>query len=240
VRIIPVIDLMGGVVVRGVGGRRAEYRPVRSVLTDSAEPVAVARALLAASGASELYIADLDAIAGEPPAFGVYASVRELGAALWVDAGVRDAGDAKILADAGVDSVVAGLETVRDSEALGAVVNAIGPERVAFSLDLKGGRLLGRADMWGTPASAADRAIKAGVRRLIVLDLERVGEGGGTGTEELCAAIRARHPGIDLIAGGGVRNEDDLRRLELLGVNGTLIASALHDRKLGHDYGRHS
>ncbi|MGL6094644.1 MAG: HisA/HisF-related TIM barrel protein, partial [Fimbriiglobus sp.] len=61
-RIIPVIDVLGGVVVRAVGGRRGEYRPVKSRLTRSTDPVEVARVLLDATGATELYVADLDAI----------------------------------------------------------------------------------------------------------------------------------------------------------------------------------
>ena len=61
-RIIPVLDVMGGVVVRAIGGRREEYRPIVSRLTDSTAPVEVANALLAATGAAEFYVADLDAI----------------------------------------------------------------------------------------------------------------------------------------------------------------------------------
>ena len=61
-RIIPVLDVMGGIVVRAVAGRRSEYRPLVSKLTTSVEPAEVARTLLAKSGADELYVADLDAI----------------------------------------------------------------------------------------------------------------------------------------------------------------------------------
>ena len=41
---IPVLDVLNGVIVRGVGGRRNEYRPVESVLTQSARPLDVAQA----------------------------------------------------------------------------------------------------------------------------------------------------------------------------------------------------
>ena len=40
-RIIPVLDVLGGCVVRGVGGRRDEYRPIVSKLCNSREPPAV-------------------------------------------------------------------------------------------------------------------------------------------------------------------------------------------------------
>ncbi|MFM8221178.1 MAG: nickel transporter, partial [Planctomycetaceae bacterium] len=44
-QVIPVLDLLGGVVVRGVAGQRDSYRPIVSQLVDGAEPLAVARAL---------------------------------------------------------------------------------------------------------------------------------------------------------------------------------------------------
>src|SRR5262245_48698146 len=110
IRLIPVIDLQGGRVVRGVGGRRDEYRPVVSRLTDSAEPLAVARAFRDAFEVDEVYIADLDAIAGRPPACPLYATLAREGMALWVDAGIVRAADAACLTGAGVGRVVAGLE----------------------------------------------------------------------------------------------------------------------------------
>jgi len=45
-RIIPVIDLMHGQVVRGIAGQRHTYQPIQSRLVASADPMAVARAFL--------------------------------------------------------------------------------------------------------------------------------------------------------------------------------------------------
>ena len=45
-RIIPVIDLMNGLAVRGVAGRRDQYRPIISQLTPSAKLLDVAAALV--------------------------------------------------------------------------------------------------------------------------------------------------------------------------------------------------
>ena len=68
-RVIPVLDLKDGEVVRGVAGRRQEYRPIRSRLSDSSRPVDVAGAFRERLNLRDLYLADLNAIAGEPPAF---------------------------------------------------------------------------------------------------------------------------------------------------------------------------
>ena len=61
-RVIPVIDLMGGHVVRGVAGERSRYRPVVSLLAQDAAPRSVAQAFAQRLGAREVYVADLDAI----------------------------------------------------------------------------------------------------------------------------------------------------------------------------------
>ena len=71
------------------------------------------------------------------------------------------------------------------------------------------------------------------MRGLLVLDLARVGEGAGTGTEELCARLARTFPGVAISAGGGVRGVEDLERLRLCGVEAVLVASALHDGRLG-------
>ena len=47
---------------RAIGGRRHEYRPLTSKLVQSTDPGTVAASLLDATGARELYVADLDAL----------------------------------------------------------------------------------------------------------------------------------------------------------------------------------
>ena len=79
-RIIPVLDIMGGVVVRGVAGRRSEYRPIQSQLCSIAEPATVAQAIVDRFRTIEFYIADLDAIAGSEPAWEIYRHVAATGA----------------------------------------------------------------------------------------------------------------------------------------------------------------
>ena len=77
------------------------------------------------------------------------------------------------------------------------------------------------------------RLVAVLVKRLIVLDLNRVGMGVGTGTEKLCSWVKSNYPHLELIAGGGIRGPEDLPSLEAAGVSAVLIASALHDGKFG-------
>src|SRR5262249_9370008 len=141
-RILPVLDLMHGRIVRGVGGRRHEYRPIQSRLVRSAEPLDVARALRDHFGLTEFYLADLDAIAAAAPALATYAALQADGFTLLADAGLRRASDADPLLAAGVSGLVAGLETLDGPATLGDLVRRVGPARLVFSLDLHDGRPL--------------------------------------------------------------------------------------------------
>ncbi|HZV05331.1 MAG TPA: HisA/HisF-related TIM barrel protein [Gemmataceae bacterium] len=232
-RVIPVLDVMHGEVVRGVGGRRAEYRPIVSRLTRSSRPLEVANALASRFGCREFYVADLDAILGSDPDLLLYAALHAQGFRLWVDAGIRRMERAGQLADAGIDRIVVGLETVVGPAELAKMMQAFG-ERIVFSLDLRQGEPLGDRGSWQNQdaVSIADQVIQLGVRHLLVLDLARVGCDSGTGTRDLCAYLCAKYPEITISAGGGIRHRGDLEVLRNCGVQAALIASALHDGRL--------
>lgn len=238
-RILPVIDLLGGCVVRGVAGRRESYRPIVSAIAPDAVPASVASSLAARFDFPTVYVADLDAIAHCAPAYADYASIAATGLRLWIDAGIGDARRAREMVDATahapyIDRLIVGLESLRDVGALTQIVDAVGGERLIFSLDLKAGRVLTSVTQWhgAAPLDIVASAYAAGFRRLIVLDLARVGVGEGTGTRELCRAIRARWPDVELVGGGGVQCADDLELLSADGLDYVLVASALHDGRL--------
>src|SRR5207237_1121441 len=109
-RIIGVLDVMAGQVVRGIVGQRHLYRPWMSPLAGSSDPLAVARAFRDRFDISEIYVADLDAIAGGSPNLALIRSLQNDGVRLWVDAGIRTADDIEPLRRAGVARIVAGLE----------------------------------------------------------------------------------------------------------------------------------
>ncbi len=93
VRIIPVLDLKGGEVVRAEKGQRDRYRPMVTPLAASSDPVAVAEGLRTLFPFGTFYIADLDAIEGRPPNHDALARLRRMQdePELWLDAGFAEA-----------------------------------------------------------------------------------------------------------------------------------------------------
>lgn len=236
--ILPVIDLMQGVVVRGVAGKRDQYRPIVSKLSREPTPGAVGRAL-SSLGFRECYVADLDAIAGDQPHWDAYRALMECGLRLLVDAGAGMTERVAALAaftheNQPLDSVIVGLESIGSPDDLAAAVSIVTPARLIFSLDLRGGRAITNITRWKNLSSEAiaNEAIGLGVRRMIVLDLAQVGIDAGLTTSGLCRSLRNRHPLLEIVSGGGVRHADDLAQLAAAGCDAALVASALHDGKL--------
>jgi phosphoribosylformimino-5-aminoimidazole carboxamide ribotide isomerase len=234
-QIIPVLDLLDGVVVRGVAGRRSEYRPVVSRLTTACDALSVARAFSSRLGLGLLYLADLDAILHQSPNLQIYRALAGDGFQLLVDAGLREIAGAKPVIEAGATKVIAGLETWPGPGELAKLCADLGPERVIFSLDLVGGAALGQSGEWGTsdPFEIGCRAVQCGVTEMIILDIAQVGVSGGVTTAGLCRRLKQRFADLSIITGGGVRDVADLRNLGDFGVSGMLIASALHDGRIG-------
>jgi phosphoribosylformimino-5-aminoimidazole carboxamide ribotide isomerase len=239
VRVVGVIDLLHGRAVHARAGRRDLYQPVQTfagATIDAGDAVALARIYVEQLGIGELYVADLDALAGQSPQDALVADVAAIDAALLLDAGVRSVDRARRALALGARRVVVALETLPDFDALTGICAAIGGSQVAFSFDLRDGRPIVAADASISREEAPDviaaRAKDAGVGTVIVIDLARVGTGSGLDLE-LLALVREATVGLTLLAGGGVRGIEDLARLAEVGCEGALVASALHDGRVG-------
>mgnify|MGYP000280106909 CR=1 FL=1 len=233
-QLIPVLDVRDGIVVRGVAGERSRYQPVTSRLTTSARPLEVARSLRDTFDTRAVYVADLDGLEHSQPDRDLHRTLSADGFELLLDCGVRGPDDAVVALESGAKNIVIPLETWTSADALGSLVARAGADRLVFSLDLKAGRPLSGAGDWdGMTAEAIARdVVAAGLRSLIVLDLAGVGVDGGVPTLPLCRAIRSEFPDVQVITGGGVRGRGDLQALAAAGVDGVLVASALHNGRV--------
>jgi phosphoribosylformimino-5-aminoimidazole carboxamide ribotide isomerase len=235
--IVGVIDVLDGRAVHARGGHRDQYQPIRSVAgmtISGGDPVQLARAYVERLGVRQLYVADLDAIGGRPLQDALVARVVALGAPVWVDAGVSSAERARQLAGLNVNRVIVGLETLTSWTALDDVCVAIDGTRVGFSLDLRNGVpvISGNMRRDDPPHAIAARAAGCGVGTIVVIDLARVGSSTGV-DRGLIQDVRAAAPGVTLAAGGGIRGVEDLEALADLGCDAVLVASALHDGRIG-------
>jgi phosphoribosylformimino-5-aminoimidazole carboxamide ribotide isomerase len=230
-KVIPVIDILNGVVVHAVKGLRNQYHPIQSTITKSTTPVEVAQAFKAL-GFNELYVADLDAIVDCSSDFTpVKHIVDETALSLMVDAGITSQSRATLLLKTGVYKIVIGTETLTSKTFIAQALEQFGSDRVVVSLDLKGDKVLTKPQFGEcTNPLCLFKEFKAiGVKQVIVLDLTRVGSGEGVNIALLKEAIDL---GFEVYVGGGVRDIYDLVKLKASGVKGALVATALHTGKV--------
>lgn len=221
-RIIPVLDLKGGEVVRAERGQRDSYRPIVTPLNAGSDAVAVAEGLRTLFPFPTFYIADLDAIEGRAPNTPALARLRAMPDApeLWVDAGLADAAEfAAALAEPLLCPVL-GSESQQDVSLLGRFRHHPG---LILSLDFFGdgfrgpAALLDQPDLWP--------------QRVIVMTLARVGSATGPDFARL-REIKEKAGSRSIVAAGGVRDEADIRALSSLGIAEALVSTSLHNGKL--------
>ncbi len=232
VRLLPVLDVLGTVAVRGVGGRRNEYQPLISQVATGSDPRVIAQGYRACLRTAELYLADLDAIVHQRQNPLLIQELIAAGTQLWLDVGLRTLEDLATV-PVGVKHSLIGLETWTDPKTLPAAVTQIGTERLVFSVDLRGGQSCGGPAWPPDPEGVIETVLAAGCQQVLILDLADVGTSTGGSTQSLCRWLRRQAPAVTLIAGGGVRGPDDVTRWENLGVDWLLVGSAVHDGRLG-------
>ena len=143
-KVIPVIDLKGGLVVHARMGRRELYRPIRTPLARTSLPVDVVGGIISIYPFETLYIADLDAIEGSG---NNRASIVDLKEAFpqvrfWVDSGIADPETAARWLPLGMDLVL-GSETQTD---ISTVSHFSGDQRFVLSLDFRDAAFHGSVD----------------------------------------------------------------------------------------------
>ncbi len=236
-RIIPVIDLLNNQAVHAIKGDRKFYKPVKSVLCDSSDPLEIARAFRDRLGLHEIYIADLDTIqnSGRTNQRNLVErlSSRENFRVL-LDAGISDIESAARWLDLGIHKAVIGSETLNALEVLIGIPASFPQNRIVFSLDCRNGRILSKCPDLDSlsPIKALKLLQSSGWREIIVLDLARVGSGRGVDRSWIIEA-QASFPDLTLLAGGGITGPQELKRLQSLGIRGVLVATALHSGSIG-------
>jgi phosphoribosylformimino-5-aminoimidazole carboxamide ribotide isomerase len=246
--IVPVLDLMIGQVVLAAGGNRDQYLPVDSKLTRSARPLDVAKAMFQQTGCDWIYLADIDSFSGAAPAWHVYGQLLETGFGLWVDANWLSDGCVEAITDRMpvLDRlrVIVSSETMSSADQFSKLGQLLDEGiRPIFSLDLKGQHVIGGSpEIAGQPPlDLIGKAIEAGARDVIVLDLGLVGtmqheiETAQATTMELIEQIVRQFPNVRVTSGGGVASAEDAQRWLDAGCDHVLAASAIHHCRLTPD-----
>ncbi len=221
--ILPAIDLKDGKVVRLYKG---DFDTVHQV-ADS--PVETAKHF-AACGARYIHMVDLDGAKSGSRINGdlVRQVAEQTGLQIELGGGIRSMEDLQAVDAMGVYRMVIGSAAVTKPELVAQAVQVYG-DRIAVGVDTLDGKVktAGWVEDSGLDYITFARSMEAlGVKTLIFTDIETDGALSGPSFARLEALQKA--VGCRIIASGGVSNNEDIRRLEQLGLYGAIIGKAYY------------
>lgn len=230
-RIIPAIDLKGGLCVRLVEGRE------QSAKVYDRDPVEVARSYERA-GTRIIHIVDLDGAflgATSENQKIIRRIIEEINTPVEVGGGVRSLEDIRALIDnVGARFVIIGTIAVENPDLLASAVDQFG-DSIIVGIDARGSRVATRGWTESTEVDALDlakRVADLGVQRIIYTDIARDGRLAGPNFE--MTRQMALTSGARVTASGGVSSLEDIERLcelESDGVDSIITGKALYENR---------
>jgi len=221
--VIPSIDLLQGNAVRLQHG---DF----TLVTTYGDPEAVLDGLDVPRG-SRLHVVDLEGSrSGKPSEVGVVRRLAKRDLHVQAGGGIRSVADARTWIDAGAEKVVVGTVAADAPEALRAIVDDLGAERVIAAVDVRDGvvRVAGWVrDARASLAEVLARVESLGIREALVTDIRRDGALRGP-SFDLYRSLRTK---LRIIASGGVSTLSDVVSLARLGVD-CVIGKALLERRI--------
>ncbi len=222
-RIVFVLDILNGNVVHAVRGERAKYKPVKSRVGNSSNPLDIISSLKP----REVYIADLNRLQCQGDNFELIEKISSKTKTM-VDAGAKNMGDVEKCIEIASTAII-GTETASFELVESASRRFSG--RINVSIDIKNGKVLTKdRRMAVEPIELVKLLNRYDIKDLIILSLDKVGSGAGVDVDFLSKiAGLSVH---DVLVGGGIRDMSDIDALKNAGLNGALIATAVHNGKV--------
>lgn len=221
--ILPAIDLKDNKVVRLYKG---EFDTVHQVADD---PVATAKAFYEA-GARYIHMVDLDGAKDgvRKNAHIVRAVAEQVGLKVELGGGIRSMADLEEVFSLGVYRAVIGSAAVSHPEFVKEAVEKYG-ERIAVGIDTKNGKVKTAGWIEDSGLDYLDFARQMqdiGVKTIIFTDIETDGTLQGPAFEKLTAL--QKNVDCNIIASGGVSNNEDIRKLAGMELYGAIIGKAYY------------
>jgi cyclase len=224
-RVIPCMDIDAGRVVKGT-----RFLDIR----DAGDPVELA-AFYDAEGADELVFLDITATSDKRETVVELArrAADEVFIPFTIGGGIRSAGDAQAMLDAGADKVSVNSAAVARPELIDELANVFGAQCVVLAIDAKrasGGWEVyvagGRTPTGIDAVSWACEGVARGAGEILLTSMDRDGTREGYDTD-LLRAISSQVD-VPVIASGGAGEPQHLVDAFEAGADAVLLASLLH------------
>lgn len=221
--ILPAIDLRDGKCVRLYQGKFEASEVVGE------NPVEVALSFKE-SGAEYIHMVDLDgALNGEIKNLNIISEVvKKVQIPVELGGGIRDMKTIDMLIQSGVARVILGTAALNNPELVKEAVKKYG-EKIAVGIDAKDEKVA--VNGWLDISSVdyiefAKEMEKIGVKTIIFTDISKDGTLQGPNLEQL--GKLQKNVNCNIIASGGIKNIDDLRAINEMGIYGAITGKAIY------------
>ncbi|MEE4178349.1 MAG: 1-(5-phosphoribosyl)-5-[(5-phosphoribosylamino)methylideneamino]imidazole-4-carboxamide isomerase [Bacteroides sp.] len=226
IKLIPAIDLIDGQCVRLTKGDFANKKVYNS------DPLKQAR-IFEEAGIEHLHLVDLSgAQAGKPMHSGVLEKICQ-GTNLKVDfgGGIRSEQHIREILDRGAKQVNLGTLLIKKMEQAPEWIARYGAESLIASVDVLENKV--KISGWQEDSgleifSVIEKLLKSGFQYFTVTDIDRDGTLGEP-SYQLYKELLDRFPGIKLNASGGVSEQEQLIKLDLIGCCGAIVGKAIYE-----------
>lgn len=221
--ILPAIDLRDGKCVRLYQGKFEASEVVGE------NPMEVALSFKE-SGAEYIHMVDLDgALNGEIKNLNIISQVvKKVQIPVELGGGIRDMKTIDMLIQSGVARVILGTAALNNPELVKEAVKKYA-EKIAVGIDAKDEKVA--VNGWLDISSVdyiefAKEMEKIGVKTIIFTDISKDGTLQGPNLEQL--GKLQKNVNCNIIASGGIKNIDDLRAINKMGIYGAITGKAIY------------
>lgn len=224
----PAIDLIDGKCVRLYKGDYAQKTEYQYSLEDLAKEFS--------NFAHGIHIVDLDgAKAGKPiNEEAIKTIIQNSTIQTEVGGGIRTEKDIETVLSWGVDRVILGTKALTNPEFVVHAIQQFGKEKIVIGVDAKNGNVA--ISGWEeTSHISAEKFIQEleqiGVKTIIYTDIDTDGTLLGPPIKTF-AHLTKTFPNSNIIASGGIANNEDIKTLQSTGVQGCIFGKAWYEGKL--------
>ena len=227
--LIPAIDLKDGQAVRLYKGDYLQ----KTIYSSSPEDIALNFEKM---GADYLHVVDLDgAKEGTTTNLETIQKIRNvLSIPMELGGGIRDIQTVDLYLDQiGIDRVILGTAAIENPEFLKTAIQKYGPERIVVGVDVKDGYVATSGWLVQTKTHYLDflkEIENIGVQYIVCTDISKDGTLSGP-SYDLYQDI-FEHSSIKFVVSGGIKDADDIYRVNALGYYGCIVGKAYYEGKI--------
>lgn len=226
--VIPAIDVIGGKCVR------LKWGNFSSVKVYEKDPLKMAR-IFEKTGLKRLHLIDLEGAKEEK--IKNWKTIEKIAKStnlkIEFGGGVREERDIKKLLNLGINKVILGSLVLKEPSKFKKILKKFG-DKIIVAVDILGKRICYRGWQERSKTNLGlflKNLIDLGIKTIIYTDIKRDGTLRGPNFS-LYRELVSKFPKLEIIASGGIRDKEDLKRLSKIGLAGAIIGKAIYEKKI--------